>query len=571
MNAISNKTSFVILCAIILLGAFFRFFQLYTIPPGLYPDEAMNGNNALETLATNNYKIFYPENNGREGLFINIQALSITLFGAHPWALRIVSALLGTLTILGVYLLTKELFRKKIPESEVGSLARNVSYAEIVALLSSFFIATSYWHINFSRIGFRAIAVPFFSAFGLYFLLKGLRTGKIWDLVWAGIFIGLGFHTYIAFRFIPFVIAIPILFYLWQWWTTRGSAFPANDSKDMRTSCSPCAVLLFLFITFVVALPIGIYFLKNPGDFLGRGGQVSTFSAESPIQEFAKSATFTAGMLFVWGDCNWRHNFDCRPELHPLVALFFLIGIITAIKALRQKQSELAPTPHTLLVWCIFMTFPATLTREGLPHALRSIGLIPPVMILAGWGGAMFLEYILRKTELDTQKLPEFFTLFKRMQQKLIILFALLLLFIPFTTYRTYFIKWAYATDTYYAFGQDLWNIGVYLRTLPEITEKFIVVNFDGGNVRGVPMPAQSIMFATDTFREDARRRRRFHYILPSQIDAALAPYLTRPVIIVMLNSRDREFIQHIERRFPQFKISIREDFVVMQNYEEYK
>lgn len=567
MNAINNKTSFVILCAIILLGIFFRFFQLYTIPPGLYPDEAMNGNNALEALAINNYKIFYPENNGREGLFINIQALSITLFGAYPWALRIVSALLGTLTILGVYLLAKELFRKKNLEFRAWSFADNISYAEIVALLSSFFIATSYWHINFSRIGFRAIAVPFFSAFGLYFLLKGLRTGKIWDLVWAGVFIGLGFHTYIAFRFIPFVIAVPIIFYLWQWWNTRASAFPANDSAEMRTSCSPCAVLLFLFITFVVALPIGIYFLKNPGDFLGRGGQVSIFSAESPLQEFAKSSALTAGMLFVWGDCNWRHNFDCRPELHPLVALFFLIGLIAAIKALRQKYSGLAPAPHTLLIWCIFMTFPAILTREGLPHALRSIGLIPPVMILAGWGAAVFLEYILRKTERSTQKLPEFLTLSKRIQYKLIILFALLLLVIPFTTYRTYFIKWAYATDTYYAFGQDLWNIGLYLRTLPEITEKFVVVNFDGGDVRGIPMPAQSIMFTTDTFRDDARRAHRFHYILPSQIDTALIPYLTHPTTIVMLNSRDRELTKYIERQFPQFTITTKEDFVVMQNY----
>ena len=53
----------------------------------------MNGNNALEANATGEYKIFYPENNGREGLFINIQAASIAIFGNHPWSLRIVSVL----------------------------------------------------------------------------------------------------------------------------------------------------------------------------------------------------------------------------------------------------------------------------------------------------------------------------------------------------------------------------------------------------------------------------------------------------------------------------------------------
>jgi len=64
-----------ILTAILLLAAFFRFWQIGAIPPGLYPDEAMNGNNALEALETGDYKVFYSDNFGREGLFINIQAI----------------------------------------------------------------------------------------------------------------------------------------------------------------------------------------------------------------------------------------------------------------------------------------------------------------------------------------------------------------------------------------------------------------------------------------------------------------------------------------------------------------
>lgn len=62
-------------------------------PPGLYPDEAMNGNNALEANRTGDYKTFYPDNNGREAIFIH-QAQSIKLFAAllhyvlflHSWA-----------------------------------------------------------------------------------------------------------------------------------------------------------------------------------------------------------------------------------------------------------------------------------------------------------------------------------------------------------------------------------------------------------------------------------------------------------------------------------------------------
>src|SRR3989344_975385 len=361
----SKRTGFLLFLSILALGVFFRFYLITEIPLGLYPDEAMNGNNALEALVTGEFKVFYPENNGREGLFINIQALSVWFFGNEPWTLRLVSTVFGTLTILGLYLVARELFRGRSgtaaslatlgrragttseqsedeqgghvsPKSALGILdGREDAGATWIALLSSFFLSTSYWHLNFSRIGFRAIAVPFFATFALYFLLRGLRTGKISSLVLAGVAMGLGLQTYIAFRFMPFVLAIPIVWYLWQWFKSDSNT--RIHSNDTNKKCTPCAILLFLFITFVVALPIGYYFLQNPGDFLGRGGQVSIFSAESPLIEFVKSNIATLGMFFVRGDCNWRHNFNCQPELHPLVAAFFLIGLAFTIRELFSK------------------------------------------------------------------------------------------------------------------------------------------------------------------------------------------------------------------------------------------
>src|SRR3989338_6017843 len=229
---------YTLMSLILFLGVFFRFYGLSEIPPGLYPDEAMNGNNALEAITTGDFKWFYPENNGREGLFINIQALSIWLFGNEPWALRAVSALFGTLTILGIYFLTKELFYKK-------------ERAELIALLAAFFLAASYWHLNFSRIGFRAITVPFFAAFGIYFLLKALRKGALSDTVLAGLSLGLGFYGYIAFRFIPLIAAVPIGAALLSWWRRRESG-----------PCAPCVITLFLLITLAVVTPLGIYFYQ---------------------------------------------------------------------------------------------------------------------------------------------------------------------------------------------------------------------------------------------------------------------------------------------------------------------
>ena len=152
------KKTFLPLFCIIIIASFFRLYHLRTLPPGLYPDEAMNGNNALEALRTGNYKLYYPENNGREGLFMNIQSLFLRATGLRePWVMRLPSALFGIFTVLGLYFLGKELVSR-----EVG-------------LLAAFFLATNFWHINFSRIGFRAIMAPFFLVWGIYLFLRILK------------------------------------------------------------------------------------------------------------------------------------------------------------------------------------------------------------------------------------------------------------------------------------------------------------------------------------------------------------------------------------------------------------
>src|SRR3989344_5967513 len=156
-----RKRTVLLLVVIVIIATFLRLYHITTTPPGLYPDEAMNGSNAQEAIATGNYKVFYPENNGREGLFMNIQAMSLMAFGVNePWALRFPSAIFGIFTVLGLYFLTRELFGK-----EVG-------------LLATFLLATSFWHIMFSRIGFRAIMAPFFITWALYFLLKSFNRAR---------------------------------------------------------------------------------------------------------------------------------------------------------------------------------------------------------------------------------------------------------------------------------------------------------------------------------------------------------------------------------------------------------
>lgn len=149
------------------VGAILRLAELDALPPGLYRDEAYNGLDALQVLAGRT-PIFFEANHGREPLFIYVLAASVAIWGRSPGALRIVSALVGILTIPAVYWLGAELFDRR-----VGTLA-------------GFLAATSVWTLNLSRTAFRAVALPPLAAVSLALLWRGLRQRRLRTVVWGG-------------------------------------------------------------------------------------------------------------------------------------------------------------------------------------------------------------------------------------------------------------------------------------------------------------------------------------------------------------------------------------------------
>ena len=86
-----------------------RLYRLPEIPPDLFGDEAANGADILSILR-GQHPIFFERNNGREPLFIYLQAISVALLGAAPFALRLASAIIGAATIPAIYWLACKAF-----------------------------------------------------------------------------------------------------------------------------------------------------------------------------------------------------------------------------------------------------------------------------------------------------------------------------------------------------------------------------------------------------------------------------------------------------------------------------
>jgi len=473
-----------------------------SVPPGLYPDEAVNGNNALEALdtasPTGGFKIFYPDNNGREGLFINIQAISLKLFGNEPWALRLPSAIIGILTVLGIYLFSATLFN-------------NAS----IGLLSSFFTAISFWHINFSRIGFRAIAAPLLLVWALYLLLLAIKRNDTinkplntdhpsWLLAaFSGLIYGAGFYTYIAYRATPLLILAIFLIY---WINTKNIARSTDGSgiKNIPRQDVLEVFRVFALFAFIAILPLSVYFIQNPQDFLGRTTQISVFNSTSPIKDLGMNILKTAGMFNISGDNNWRHNFAGKPELYWPIGITFLFGIFYGLKGLLKKLNR---EFFVLFLWIVIAAIPVIFSNENIPHALRSVLMIPPVFILAGAGALKIYEILINRISGFYHKHD------KLVKNSFILVCALL----TAQTYNYYFIEWGQNQNVINAFNQSYVDLGRELNSLPKETMKYVVVENSDVTVRGIPMAAQTVMFITDTFTTKKQADKNIHYITPNQ------------------------------------------------------
>jgi 4-amino-4-deoxy-L-arabinose transferase-like glycosyltransferase len=499
-----KRTEIVVLLIVMAIAVGFRLTNLSSAPPGLYPDEAMNGNNALQALRTGDYKVFYPENNGREGLFINLQAASIAALGNTPYALRLVSALIGILTVLGTYLLARRMFDDWR-----------------LAAIAAFLIATGFWHVNFSRIGFRAIMAPFFAVWGFYYLYKGIETHRLWHWALAGICFGLGFHTYIAFRVVPLAVAIT----LGAFWLSLHAVFSHGKYHDARHQMLGGAALM-VGTMVIVLLPMAAYFYANPQDLVGRTAKVAVWAGAHPVKDLAVNAAKTFGMFFFRGDSNWRHNLAGQPELFWPVAALFAVGLLRTIwKFFHSWKTRGHPgVVHTLLLsWFFVGLLPALLLTEGSPHALRALIVAPAVYLMAALGLHWLYVSFERKYGQTDKALvctPSGFGHRMCVHRSTLVVsgtLVVLLFALGVTEANRYFVQWAQNPAVADEFTARYLEDASRLLSLPPGTLKYVVVSRGDVLVRGIPMSSQTVMYLTDTWMPEQQRAKNIYYITQAQ------------------------------------------------------
>ena len=357
---------------ILVLGFFLRIYLIDSIPSGFFCDEASIGYNAFTILTKGvdefgkSFPIFFRAlGDYKNPVEIYSTVPFVALFGLNEFSVRLASALFGIFSILAIYLLCKEMFRKS-----------DGKY--YIALFSAFFLAISPWHIQFSRVSLEGLtAFVFFTTIGTYFFLKA-RKNKNFLLLSVFLFI-LAIYSYFPARiFIP-------LFLLGLFVTFRKFLF--KNIKFLFLS-------IFLFICFLSPLIYSMLFQSG----LSRWQQVNIFT-NPPHNENLFSHMinnylrhFSPDFLFLTGASGMTNQFITRfsvngiGELYSLQSVLIILALIYLWKK-RQKQVF-----SILILWLLLYPVGTLFTADKIVQPTRSIIGVLPFQLLSGFG----LYYLLR-------------------------------------------------------------------------------------------------------------------------------------------------------------------------------
>ena len=198
-DALDRRWEIAMAVAILLVAIVLRFRDLTGIPPGLHGDEALLGMEGQRVLAEGWIGPYAFIAAGSPTGTFYLSAVSQWLFGETIFAVRLIPALSGVLTVIALYALLRRAFGAR------------------VALVGSGLLAVMSWHVHFARIAFPNEAWPLVAVLATLALMEALR-GDDWRW-WAGsgALAALGLYTYNAHTFFLGVFGLFLLYRFYRW------------------------------------------------------------------------------------------------------------------------------------------------------------------------------------------------------------------------------------------------------------------------------------------------------------------------------------------------------------------
>lgn len=373
----SKLIQWLLVTAILLIGFAARFYKVTEVPPSLNWDETSIAYNAYSILTSgkDEWGVSFPLNfksYGEYKLPVQIYASipGIFVFGLNELGVRITPIVYGTLTILLLYFLAKELFDKK------------------VALISSFFLAISPWHIQLTRASFESSFSVLWVLLGLLLLVKGLKKPWLWVL--SVIPFAISVYTYNSARiFTPLIII----------------AFGIIYFKKVIPHVKQIVVSGLLFFGLMAPIILSIFTGEAAARYklvsvTDEKGLIPRIEQQRNLSTYPKVITnlihnrytyvgyysirnyvshFSPDFLFISGAGHKQHHPQKVGEMFLIQAPFVIWGIVQLIRK-KNKYNGL------LFAWLLLTFVPVSLTNDSIPHALRTVIAAPIYQIFTAVG-----------------------------------------------------------------------------------------------------------------------------------------------------------------------------------------
>lgn len=373
---------------VFIFSLFLRTFLLGSFPPTLNRDEAAIGWNAFSLLKTgkDEWQQSWPLSFKSFGdykmpLYIYLSMPAIALLGLNEFSVRLTSAFSGSLIVLLVFFLTKELFRKKTKFN--------------LPLLTSLLVAINPWHIFYSRISFEANLCLFFTVAGVVFFLWAFK--KPWLFLASALSFSLTFFSYSsAFIFTPPLIILLFLVYFQDLKKTLQAKLGAKSRWIFGLSA-----LAFILLSFQATLGVwqvsqakkAITLFSDPSLIDQFNHQRSQLYGQCPLwakiwlnkpfyffRLIARNyfLSFTPKFLFLSGGEHPWHSLPGFGNFYSFEAIFLIFGLIYLLK-MKSKAKWL------LLGWLFLAPLASAITVDA-PHSTRSLPMLVPILIIVNLG-----------------------------------------------------------------------------------------------------------------------------------------------------------------------------------------
>jgi hypothetical protein len=362
----ANRAEFILLVIVLLLAFAMRTISLIDHPYPWSGDEASIGTEGIRILNGEITNFFETGWSSQPNWSFLPTAISELIFGKNVLAVRIPSAIAGTLAVLFLYLAAREFFNP------------------IVALMAGAFLATLPYNVHFSRIGVNNVVDSLMSALIFWLIARAMKTDDRRYYFTAGVVGGLCIYTYAGTRLALILGGLAILFLI-----VRQKGYLFAHWKHL---------VAFSAGILISAAPQAAYFARHPDIFIGRFGQegilfngwLSQQAAQTgkSVWEILFNQFSRTIMVFIASAAPGNFFNSPIPYLTIFGSILFLLGMGYAL------AFGLQPRHFILLIWFwAVILFGGILTLNP-PANTRLLMTSPVVALFMALGAYKVVEYL---------------------------------------------------------------------------------------------------------------------------------------------------------------------------------